>query len=421
MTDRYALIVAPFSTGARYPAAFAAHDVQSIAITLPDAELPAIYHGRLDPAPYRWVITHHDLPTTLTALRDLSIVAVAAGTEIGVVPAALIAAALGLPGPHPDKAPALRNKAAMTAAWAAAGIDVPLTLETDSARAALRWIRHHRLHRVVVKPLDSAGSDGLRICDNAADLTDAFTTLHRIANVLGGPNERLLVQEFLQGPQYVINTVTTTTSTAGRPEHIVTERWADHRTPGRLYDRLDLLHPGTRLYDDLTAYAGPLLDALGMCAGPAHTEVVLTHRGLRPIEIGARPEGAYPVDAMRQATGSDHVADAATALITGTLRRPPSPTDHPPHVAKVSLISPTPATLHPDTLNALLHLPTVLGHHGTLTPGRHVEKTIDLPSSPGRLLLAGDPRQITADYHTIRHLEATSLYTPATHSTTCAY
>ena len=413
--DRYALIVAPYSTGAHYAAAFRRHGVRSIAVDLPAADLPQPYRGQLDPTHYQRVITHHDLPSTLSALRGLPIAAVVAGTEIGVIPAARLAAALGLPGNDPEQAGALRNKGEMARAWADAGIDVPLTLETASLDHALSWVHHHDLTTVVVKPPDAAGSDGLRICHRPADLRAAWAALHRVPNILNGSNEYLLVQEYLDGPQFVINTVTT--AVAGhRHVHTVTERWADHRTRDRLYDRLDLLHPDTPLYDTLTAYAGPLLDALGVCAGPAHTEVVLTRRGLRPIETGARPEGAYPPDVLRQLLGTDHVAAATAALLTDTVPQP----EHTLHVAKVSLIATAPGTLNAQYAHALTHLPTIRGWHGDLTPGRHVPRTVSLPDSAARLVLAHtDPNRIDTDYATVRRLETDGLYDPATWSTAC--
>ena len=135
------------------------------------------------------------------------------------------------------------------------------------------------------------------------------------------------------------------------------------------------------------------------------------------IETGARPEGAYAPAAMRQATGTDHLGDAATALVTGlapSTRRPSQ------HVTRVSLISPTDGTLNPELLAALRRLPTLAGTTGDLTPGRHVRKTRDLPTSPGRLHLADpDPGRIETDYRTIRHLERAGLYEPSIYSPHC--
>lgn len=424
---RTAVVVAPFGTGQHYAAAFGRDGVRTIAVTPPESELPRTYHGALDPTQYHRVITHTSARATASVLRGENLVAIVAGTEIGVPLADSLAHALGLPGNAPTTSAARRDKGAMAAALAAAGVEGPLTLATASAADAVAWVREHQLTEVVVKPPNSAGSDGVRFADGAKSLHDAFRSLHGKSNALGYVNTALVVQEVLTGPQRVVNTASVTAAPGEPPVHTVTEMWDDQRTGGQLpgqrpilYDRLDLLREDAPEVAMLTDYIRRVLDAVGIAVGPAHAEVVLTTRGVRLIEVGARPEGAYPPDVMRALTGSDHVQDTVTALLTGRVLRP-TPPPYPPHVTKLSLISPVYGHLNGDLLPAVLGRPTVAGYHGDLTPGRRVHQTHDLLTSPARLVLAcEDPALITADVEAIRRLERSGLYQPAVLSTQCA-
>ncbi|MGC4987276.1 hypothetical protein ACLQ18_43020 [Streptomyces sp. DT193] len=79
--------------------------------------------------------------------------------------------------------------------------------------------------------------------------------------------------------------------------------------------------------------------------------------------------------------------------------------------AKVSLIAERDGVLDEDLLFSMLALPTARGYAGGLVPGNTVRRTVDLLTSPGRLVLAADnARAATMDYRTIRAPEASGLY-----------
>ena len=60
---------------------------------------------------------------------------------------------------------------------------------------------------VVVKPIESGGSDGVHKCDNLDQVKAAFDNVNGAINALGMVNEGILVQEFLDGSEYVIDSV----------------------------------------------------------------------------------------------------------------------------------------------------------------------------------------------------------------------
>ena len=61
--------------------------------------------------------------------------------------------------------------------------------------------------RVVLKPAASAGSEGVHFADNMIDAEKYFNMIHGETNVFGATNESVLVQEFLAGTEYVVDSV----------------------------------------------------------------------------------------------------------------------------------------------------------------------------------------------------------------------
>jgi biotin carboxylase len=54
---------------------------------------------------------------------------------------------------------------------------------------------------VVLKPTDSAGSDGVKLCQNFDEARDHFEYLLTVEAVNGGFNTKVLCQEFLKGKE----------------------------------------------------------------------------------------------------------------------------------------------------------------------------------------------------------------------------
>lgn len=59
----------------------------------------------------------------------------------------------------------------------------------------------------VVKPIQSAGSDDVFLCSNGDDALTAFKRINGTINGLGLMNDGVLVQEFLEGKEYVIDKI----------------------------------------------------------------------------------------------------------------------------------------------------------------------------------------------------------------------
>src|SRR5262249_49724637 len=108
--------------------------------------------------------------------------------------------------------------------------------------------------------------------------------------MFGERNNEVCVQEFIEGREYVIDTVSRDGAV------VVTDMWAYHFADRNgvpfLYDRTELLSPDDPHAGELEDYTRRVLDALAIRWGRAHCEVMLTRAGPTIIEVGARLAGA---------------------------------------------------------------------------------------------------------------------------------
>ncbi|MCA9514632.1 MAG: DUF192 domain-containing protein, partial [Myxococcales bacterium] len=236
----------------------------------------------------RHVAHDGDVEALAAALEGDGVTWVLPGSEGAVDVADALAERLGAQGGNdPALRRARRDKHAMHEAVAAAGLAVPRHALARSVDEALAFYRGEGLGEVVVKPPASAGGDGVRVATTAGELADAVRALLGTRSRLGLDNAAVVLQERLRGEEYYVNTVTD----GGR--HVVTDVWRCHKRALHglpfQYDRFELEPGDGPLVATLAPAVGAILDALGVRAGAAHTEVMLTaDRGVVLIESGAR-------------------------------------------------------------------------------------------------------------------------------------
>ena len=228
-------------------------------------------------------------------------------------------------------------------------------------------------------------------------------------NIMGGYNDCLLLQSFLSGPQYIVNTV----SHGGR--HYVTDAWLmDVRTEGQLVipGGIDLIDPASPRAQALFEYTIAVLDAVGIENGAAHAELKWTEDGPALIKIGARLMGAAMDRQSYEAAGQETQAPIYSRVLTGTdaerdaifARRHYTRRRH---MTKLLFIFDAAATVR-DTkgLARLTTLPSFHAHYRPLSPGEPVWKTADWLACGGVMyLIHDDSNRIAADIAEIRNLE----------------
>ncbi|MEV5483477.1 MULTISPECIES: ATP-grasp domain-containing protein [Streptomyces] len=265
-------------------------------------EVYAEEHAAAAPAarPVKAVL-HRDVEVTADELQALGTTAVIAGSEFGVTLADELSERLGLPHHRHALRSARRDKYRMALALADAGLPHARTVAVHSEAELDRVLTDWTAYPVVVKPLNSAGGDGCRICPGPAEAREAFTATVGRRNLMGEVNHGALVQEFLAGSQYIVNTV----SMAGR--HLPAEVYAERID--QLHGEPVLRHIVSRLTldeseQDLVQYVLRCLDALGVREGAAHTEVMRTADGPRLVEVNSRLMGPHlAADAYHAAYG----------------------------------------------------------------------------------------------------------------------
>ncbi|WP_052808547.1 ATP-grasp domain-containing protein [Streptomyces cyaneogriseus] len=410
MTRPTVAIVDPFSTGAQLAPEFARRGWQAIAL-LSTGGVPAEFRRGFRPEHYAAVLDASagaDVTAQLRAARPAYVIT---GSEWGVHTADALAEQLGLPGNGTELSHCRRDKFAMAERLRSQGVAAAASLAAQDVAEILAWADAEGHWPLVVKPLASAGSDAVAICENAAQVRKAFERIHGQTNQMGGYNDRVLAQELLVGEQYFVNSV----SRDGK--HFIHEIWREQRTSvdgAVVYDYQDLLAPGGATQRALTAYVGRVLDALGIAHGPAHAEVMLTARGPVLIEIGARLEGSVTSRGPRAATGHSQVSLTVDAYTEpARFSRLPG-TDYRllKRLRVVVLIASRGGRVAAAPLDELRRLPSYLcGSTDALQPGAPVHRTVDLFTSPGHLYLLGDDLdQVERDYRQVRRLEQESLY-----------
>lgn len=338
--------------------------------------------------------------------------AILAGSESGVLLADELAdyfhAELGVPSNGIEIA--RRDKYLMAEKLRAAGIPAVMQMKTRDVEAAKEWIREKKLFpgKVVVKPLMSAGGIGLNICNNIAEVEAAFQEWLDSDNGYRIVNSEMLVQEFLEGEEYVVNTV----SAGGI--HTVSEIWLYHKKANDqgkwIYDHDRLLPFKGQLAYDLTAYVFRVLEALGIATGWGHAEVKMTPRGPVLVEIGARMMGSLQPRLAKDALGVNEVDLGIEAfLYPENFFRHGIGYDMKKGAALVTLNNPFPwARLAGHEMDEALRNLAGYQRHSFVKPdGTLVPKSNDLHSAIGQVeLVHEDPAVLDESIKTLHRWEA---------------
>jgi biotin carboxylase len=235
--------------------------------------------------------------------------------EPGMVVAAQIRKALGLPGMGIEQSIAFRDKEIMKQVLDNAGIRTP-----HHARARTRteaWEAAERIgYPLIVKPISGAGATDTYRCDHAEELERALIMTTHV--------DEISVEEFVEGEEFTFDTV----CAAGhifyhnvmwyrpRPLEGKLNEWISPQAIVLRDPDQDHLQPGREM-------GLAVLKALGFMTGFSHMEWYRTAEGEAVFgEIGARPPGARAVDLMNIASDIDLYVGWAEAFCHARLSQP---------------------------------------------------------------------------------------------------
>ncbi|MEY9877481.1 biotin carboxylase [Streptacidiphilus sp. MAP12-33] len=224
-------------------------------------------------------------------------------------PYAAIGQALGLTAHSRDTVALAHDKEAMRRRLRERGVDATASARVEDVGALRSFVRDHGLP-CIVKPVSSSGSAGVTKVCSEGELDAAFASAG--GSYLGIDNPGVLVEEFLEGPQFSVEAF----SEAGEHQVVgITGKYSDPRT----YVELGHVTPaelpaGQR--EEIEDHLVRVLDALGVEFGPTHTEIVLTEQGPRLIETHVRMGGDRIPELTRDVTGVD-IDDCAARQTLG--------------------------------------------------------------------------------------------------------
>jgi biotin carboxylase len=222
--------------------------------------------------------------------------------EFYVPLAARAAHRLGLPGITPESAMQARNKYLMRTRLAEAGVPGARFRSVRSFQEA-RDFADLVGYPNVIKPINMAGSRGVIRNDNVEDLRRHFEIVREFVPPFGVGKENLyLTEEFLDGPEYSVEAVSfqgdvniaaITKKVLAGGNYFVE---IGHVMPADIDPDLE------RQIKDLACQA---IAALGIVNGGIHTEMKITSKGPRIVEVAARLGGDSIPELVELAVGVD--------------------------------------------------------------------------------------------------------------------
>ena len=249
---------------------------------------------------------------TLEMVRNYDPLLIVPGCERGVVLATKLSNDLGLKCNNIENIDAMTLKDKMQERLAEAGLRHIRGRVVRSVEEAIAYYDEEGFDEVVVKPIYSAGSVGVRLCSNKNEMVDSLNELFDSANIYGDKLTEMLVQERINGEEYVVNTVSC------NGDHRVTTIWehikAKTEEGGNVYDTTSFVYELGLGEAELVEYAYDVADALGIRYGPVHGEYLIDDKGPVLIEVNCRPMGsnldAVYVDMISGQHETDSILDS---------------------------------------------------------------------------------------------------------------
>ena len=405
--SRLCLIVDAYCTGQYLPAelkkyGFDCIHVQSIK-AVPEMDRRSFHQANF----IENIVYDGDINKTLKQVSSYDISFVLIGAESGVELGDILSEKMGLLSNGISFSQARRNKFKMMEVLRRDGIRVVEDIKSAKLDVILSWANSRDKWPIVLKPLNSTCSNNVIFCENESDIVSAFQRIIKSKNLMGQQNSEVLAQEFIDGTEYYVNTVTV------QGKHHITEMW-QHRKQrvlgaGYIYDTVEPIPFDGLIQTQLRHYICDVLDSLRIRFGPAHSEVMIANQRPVLIETGARLAGAIFPSAVSKCFGSNQVELAVESYIAPEkfLEKVGKPYSLRKKLLYVSLISEYEGIIQSiSKVDEIKKLPSFFDMHLSINVGSHLQKTIDFITSPGYIYLIHEELEVLwQDYYTIRNLE----------------
>lgn len=357
-------------------------------------------------------ISHNgDAEMTAEKIRAISpdIFYIIPGSEGGVELCDFLNMRFNLDWNDSTKAEARRDKFKMQQALKDAGINHINGFISNSLSETLRRVSEEFSYPVVIKPIKSALSDNVYICHQETDLIEKFNLIIDSVDIFNNHNTHVLVQEFINGVEYVVDTVSINRVS------VVCAVWRYNKIISKegniSYRSMELEEPDSLASMILIPYACAVLDAVGIENGASHQEIMVISNRPVLVEVGARIHGGAGGYIGAEATKysiTDVMADTLTGrtIFDGYMNNKQKFSTNGKTVKEVFLISNESGVVKASFVNQeLSKLASFFSIKKPIEQGGIIEKTINLQTSPTSILLVGSKEQVGLDEAKILKME----------------
>ena len=245
---------------------------------------------------------------TLEEVKKFDPLLIVAGNERGVILTAKLTHELGLLGNSIENLDAMTLKNEMHNRLAERGLRSIKGKVVHNLDEAVEFYDRENLKEVVIKPIYSAGSASVRICENKDEMVHSINQLFDNVNYYGDEIEELLIQEKINGTEYIVNTV------SHKGIHRVTLVWKYNKVKTSngaiVYDSCETVNNLSLGEAEMVEYAYKVADALEIKYGPVHGEYMIDEKGPVLIEVNCRPcGGSMPAEFLDRISGQ-HETDS---------------------------------------------------------------------------------------------------------------
>ena len=270
---------------------------------------------------------------------------------------------------------------------------------------------------MVVKPVQSGGTDGVKLCQSLEEAEEHFSHLNATKRRVDSPDTAILCQEFLAGQEYAVDHV----SRNGVHKTVMTWVYEKKALNGSTFVYLAARPLETKeCPPEMISYTRAVLDALQVRNGATHAEVKMTPDGPCLVEVNMRMMGANGafISLARLLTGTSQVDATLDSLNQKRFDALPDvPRAFGTSGLMVALVSYSAGTVTSTPgYERMKKLATFLELNSSISCGSAVAVTVDAFTISGHLLLAGSNDQIRADVAEVRRLEEEGLFCFATFS-----
>lgn len=340
---------------------------------------------------YQWNLDKKE--DIISELRKMNPIAVIPGSESGVELSEKLAYWLDIDGNDPKTTHLRRDKFEMNEAVRLSGLRVTPQFVSQSPGEIRNWFEKNLLVKAVVKPLASAGSDDVYVCKTSEETEIAAKIIDgKMDNFVHLDNHKALIQKFIEGTEYVINSVTLGDVSKITDVWRVTKKQVQGRN---LYDFDDLCDEKATDTIDCINYTREILPILGIKKGAGHTEVIMSYDGPTLLEVGARASGAANPKAIRLVTGEDQIRMMIHAYTN------PSNFDRSPNIYHLkkplrcihAVSSGKKVFSHDNYLNFLKSIPGFIDVVFKIKDNTLLPETVDVATCPAAFFITGNTQE----------------------------